>query len=232
MKVCAVIVAGGQSLRYGGEIPKQFIEVAGRPLLSWTISRFEKASIIDEIVVVAAEEYLPYVSERVIDPFDFGKVRKVVAGGKKRSESVLKGLSALPISCNYAAIHDGARPLVAPDDINRVVETAMHERAAILAIPATDTVKRVKDSFILSTQDRKTLFLAQTPQVFQYDLIIGAHREYASNTDGDEITDDASLIEKKGFKVKIVEPKAYNPKVTGHDDMVIVEALLKKEKNG
>jgi 2-C-methyl-D-erythritol 4-phosphate cytidylyltransferase len=232
VKVCAVIVAGGSSQRFGGEVPKQFIEVHGRPLLSWTISRFEASSMIDQIVVVVAEEYLLFVSERVVDPFGFTKVSKIVVGGTTRSESVLKGLEALPLATDFAAIHDGARPLVTPGDIDRVVKTAVQERAAILAVPATDTVKRVAGDYILSTQDRNALYLAQTPQVFQYDLIINAHREAAARGDTGWITDDASVIERAGFKVKVVEPSAPNLKVTSRDDLAFVDALLRREHNG
>ncbi|MDH4157593.1 MAG: 2-C-methyl-D-erythritol 4-phosphate cytidylyltransferase [candidate division Zixibacteria bacterium] len=232
MKVCAVIVAGGSSERFGGEVPKQFIEVHGRPLLSWTISRFEASSVVDQIVVVVAEEYLLFVSERVVDPFGFAKVSKIVIGGVTRPESVLKGLEALPLATDFAAIHDGARPLVRPEDIDRVVQTAVRERAAILAVPATDTVKRVAGDYVLSTQDRNALYLAQTPQVFQYDLIINAHRRAAAGSDTEWITDDASIIERAGFKVKVVEPSAPNLKVTSRDDLAIVDALLRREHSG
>ena len=231
MKVCAVIVAGGSSQRFGGEVPKQFIEVNGRPLLSWTIGRFEASSVIDQIVVVVAEEYLLFVSERVVDPFGFAKVSKILIGGATRPQSVLNGLEALPLATDFVAIHDGARPLVTPKDIDRVVKTAVDERAAILAVPATDTVKRVAGDYILSTQDRNALYLAQTPQVFQYDLIINAHREAASTGGTGWITDDASVIERAGFKVKVVEPSAPNLKVTSRDDLAVVDALLRREHN-
>lgn len=231
MKVHAIIVAAGSSERFGGAVPKQFKEVCGRPLLAWTVSRFEAAEKIDWIVVVVAEEYLLYTSQRVIDPFDFPKVDKVVVGGESRRESVLKGLEALPISTDYVAIHDGARPLVDSVDIDRVVEVAIAERAAILAAKATDTVKRVKDGYVLSTLERNSLYLAQTPQVFQYDLIMAAHK-VAHSGKANNITDDAALIEARGFKVKIVEPASPNIKVTTHDDLILAEALLTKEGNG
>jgi 2-C-methyl-D-erythritol 4-phosphate cytidylyltransferase len=231
MKVCALVVAGGASRRFGGDIPKQYVEVGGKPLLSWTISRFEDCDKIDQVVVVVAEEYLLYVSERVVDPYDFRKVSKIVIGGSTRRESVLKGLEALPISTGYVAIHDGARPMVSVRDIDRVVTAALEERAAILAAPTTDTVKRVRDGFILSTHDRSALFLAQTPQVFQYDLIIRAHRDLAAQPDCEEATDDASIVERAGFKVKVVEPSGLNLKVTSSDDLLLVKALLGGGRN-
>ena len=183
-------------------------------------------------MVVVAEEHLLYVSQKVIDPYAFAKVTKILIGGQTRSESVLKGLKALPLSTSHVAIHDGVRPLVRPDDIDRVVETAIEERAAMLAVPATDTVKRVEGGFVLATLDRDRLHLAQTPQAFQYDLIVEAYRQAAEANDPAIFTDDASLIEAKGFKVRVVEPSGPNIKVTTPDDLVLVEALLRRESDG
>lgn len=226
MKTYALIVAAGQAVRFGGAVPKQFREVCGRPLLSWTISRFEHAASIDAIVVVVAEEHLLYTSQKVVDPFGYSKVQKIVVGGDTRQQSVLRGLKSLPISTRLVAIHDGARPLTTPTDIDRVVHMARSERAAMLAIPATDTVKRVRDGYILGTLERDSLYLAQTPQVFDFDLILEAHQ----SADADlAVSDDASLVEARGFKVRVVEPSAPNLKVTSADDLVLVEALLKQE---
>jgi len=230
MKTVALIVAGGSSVRFGGETPKQFREVAGRPLLSWTISRFEQASKVDQIFVVVAEEYLLHTGQRVIDPYGFPKVTKVVIGGAERQESVRRGLEALPISTSLVAIHDGARPLTRPSDIDRVVELAAKERAAMLASPITDAVKRVREGFVLASIDRGGLYGAQTPQVFQYDLILAAHREAADSEK--PFADDSSVVEARGFKVCVVEPSGPNMKVTTRDDLKIVEALLAKENHG
>lgn len=232
MKTIAIIVAGGASTRFGGDTPKQYILVKGRPLLSWTIEQFQQAGSIDEIVIVVAEEYLLYVSERVVDPFNYRKVSKIVIGGDSRRESVLKGLEALPISTKFVAIHDGARAATSPIDIDRVVRVAQSDRAAMLAVPITDTVKRVKDNFILSTLDRDSLYGAQTPQVFQYDLIMDAHRELDSRSDLGWVTDDASIIEKKGFKIKIVEPTSPNPKVTTAEELKMMELYLAEKIDG
>jgi 2-C-methyl-D-erythritol 4-phosphate cytidylyltransferase len=228
MKTVALIVAAGHSSRFGGIIPKQFRELHGRPLLAWTISRFETAASISQIVVVVAEEHLLYTSQRVVDPYGFSKVSKIVIGGESRQESVLRGLNSLPISTQFVAIHDGARPLVAPGDIDRAVAMAISDRAAMLAVPVTDTVKRVRDQFVLSTLERDSLYLAQTPQVFQYDLIIEAHR---ANPDGVKVTDDATLVEARGFKVRVVEPHCPNPKVTTPEDFAYVEMMLKRENH-
>lgn len=211
-------------------MPKQFREVAGRPLLAWTISRFQAAQGIERIIVVVPEEFLLHTSERVIDPYGFDKVTKIVIGGAERQESVRRGLEALPISTKFAAIHDGARPLTRPEDIDLTVEAAASDRAAILAGPVTDTVKRVEGSFVIATLDRRRLYGAQTPQVFQYDLIMEAHRETVKEETA--YTDDASMVEARGFKVKVVEPSGPNFKVTTQDDLVLAGLILEREKRG
>ncbi|HWR84245.1 MAG TPA: 2-C-methyl-D-erythritol 4-phosphate cytidylyltransferase [Candidatus Deferrimicrobium sp.] len=229
MKVGAVIVAAGSSVRFGGAVPKQFKDVCGRPLLAWTISRFEAARTISEIVVVVTEEQLAYTGQRVIEAFDFHKVSRVVTGGATRRESVYKGLRALPRATDLAAIHDGARPLISPVDIDRAVEVARNEKAVVVAIRASDTIKRARDGYVLSTLERDTLYQAQTPQVFQYDLILEAHRQAAESGEAEPFTDDAVMIEALGLKVCIVEPTSLNPKVTSREDLIVVEALLTRE---
>ncbi len=223
MKTVALIVAGGRGIRFGGEIPKQFRSIQEKPVLSWTIQQFEKASKVDDIVVVVPEDYLLFTNENVVNPFLFKKVSLIITGGNTRLESVRKGLKALPISTGFVAIHDGARPLVWPHDIDRVIEAAQRERAAILARPITETVKRVESDFIISTLDRSKLFLAETPQVFQYDLISSAH---ASASDDKGATDDAYLVELLGFKVRTVVPERINLKITTEEDLAIAKILL------
>ena len=227
MQATALIVAAGKSERFGGAVPKQFKNLCGKPLLAWTISRFEAAESIDRIVLVVAEEHLLFAGKNVVDPYNFLKVRKIVKGGERRQESVRLGLQALPVSTKLVAIHDGARPLVGPDDIDRAVALAAKERAAMLAVPATDTMKRVREGYVIGTLDRETMYCAQTPQVFQYDLIFEAHRQYADK----DVTDDAELVEKNGFKVAVIEPLLPNPKITTQHDMTFADALLAGEND-
>jgi 2-C-methyl-D-erythritol 4-phosphate cytidylyltransferase len=228
MKTYALIVAAGSSNRFGGVVPKQFRQLAGRPMLTWSIMRFEEAATIDKIVVVVSEENLLYTSQMIVDPYQFKKVEKIVIGGETRRESVYKGLKSLPVSTTHVAIHDGARPLVSPEDIDKVVQLAQKDRAAMLAIKATDSVKRVRDGYVLGTLERDSLYLAQTPQVFQYDLIIEAHAKAPADA---VITDDSSVVELLGFKVRVVEPTRPNIKITVKDDLVIAETLLKQERH-
>ena len=230
MKTVALIVAGGSGERFGGETPKQYQLVAGKPLLAWTIARFEQAASIDQIVIVAAEDFLLYVNNQVVDPFGFAKVTKIIPGGATRGESVRRGIDALPISTSYVAIHDGVRPLVKPSDIDAVVAEAQHHRAAILARPVTDTVKRAKDGLIIATLDRRHLSLAETPQVFQYDLIREAYHKAVQ--EGIEGTDDAVMVETLGFMVTLVASTGPNPKLTRPEDLEYIKMVLERENRG
>ena len=227
----AIIVAAGKSERFGDPLPKQFHEVAGRPLLSWAIEKFELASSIDKIVVVVAADYRLETTRKIIDPFGFNKVVKVVSGGDSRQQSVLKGLEALPESVKVVAIHDGVRALVSPEDIDKVVKLALAEKAAMLALPATDTLKKVKNHSVVGTLDRSQIWLAQTPQAFEYQLILKAHRKFADNSKGTIVTDDASLVEALGVKVKVVKPSTLNLKITTAEDMNYAETLLGSKEN-
>ncbi len=229
MKTVALIVAGGSSERFGGELPKQYMEIAGEPLLSHTIEKFEKADSVDSIVLVVAEDYLAYTSENIVDPFNFQKVSKIVSGGKSRRESVLNGLKSLSSSTSFVAIHDAARPLVSTADINNVIEAVQKEKAAILASQAVDTIKQSSGGYIETTLERKKLFQAQTPQVFEYELILNAHESF--NGDESLITDDASLLELQNIKIKLVEPTSANFKVTTKTDFQIAEMILQKDEH-
>jgi len=230
MSNVALIVAGGSSTRFGGDVPKQFREIAGRPMLSWTISRFQAAPVIDSIVVVAPEQYMLEVGDHIVDPFGFSKVTKIVTGGESRGRSVLNGLRALPTDTRLVGIHDAARPLISVEDIGSVFDTAAETGAAMIATAATDTVKRVENNYIVATLDRSKLFLAQTPQVFRFPVIREAY-EQAEETGLERFTDDASLLEGSNIEVKIVPSTSLNIKVTTPDDMRTVEAFL-KEQNG
>ncbi|MCX6835101.1 MAG: 2-C-methyl-D-erythritol 4-phosphate cytidylyltransferase [candidate division Zixibacteria bacterium] len=230
MKTTALIVAAGSSVRFGGPVPKQYVAVGGRPLLAWTLERFEQARSIDSIVLVVAEDQLLNVSDEIIDGSRSTKVVRVIAGGATRQQSVLRGLESLPESTQLVAIHDGARPLTSPLDIDSVVQAAAVEKAAILASRVPDTLKKVADGCVMSTLNRNDLWLAQTPQVFERELILAVHRRAAR--EGIDVTDDATLVEATGYKVRVVESTSLNIKVTTRDDLRIVEALLKGSIDG
>lgn len=224
MKARAIIVAAGQSVRFGGSMPKQFVSVCGRPLLAWTISRFEAASSIQAITIVAPADCIE-LANQAVRVAKSAKVGNVVAGGETRSESVLAGLRCCTESEGLVAIHDGARPLVSPEDIDRVVSAAAAGEAAILAIPASDAIKRGNEGVIISTVDRQGLFYAQTPQVFEMKMIRDAHLQRGRQS----FADDAALVEEAGVIVQIVEPTYPNIKVTRPEDLMLIEAILRRE---
>jgi 2-C-methyl-D-erythritol 4-phosphate cytidylyltransferase len=231
MSDCAIIVAAGKSVRFGDTLPKQFHEVAGKPLLAWTIAAFERAASIDQIVVVVSPEFELLVTQKIVRPYGFSKVIRIVEGGESRRQSVYKALKSLSSATGIVAIHDGVRPLVLPGDIDRVVESAKQRKAAMLAVRSKETVKEVNGDTITSTIEREKIWLAQTPQAFEYQLIMNAHQA-AENQKNDSVTDDSILVEQMGVKVKVIEPLGPNIKVTTPDEMSFVETVLRKRVNG
>ena len=223
LKYCgAVIVAAGSASRMGG-IDKVMAPLQGEPMVLRTIRQFQDCDAIKEIVVVTREDLiLPIMS--LVQEMD--KVKAVVAGGASRQESVHLGLNALSDKVKLAAIHDGARPLITWQVIDRVVRAAHTHGAAIPCIPVKDTIKVGKGGLVRETPDRATLFAAQTPQVFDFDLLRGALKK--AELDGYAVTDDASAVEYMGMKVKIVEGDERNIKVTTPMDLKIAEMLLEE----
>jgi 2-C-methyl-D-erythritol 4-phosphate cytidylyltransferase len=204
----------------GGKI---FAEIGGKEqipkaVLSYSLEAFQKAGSVDEIVVVAQKEQIDKVCGLCKD---IPKVIGVVAGGADRAASVLKGLERITAADGIVVIHDGARPLAVPALIDRVVSAAKEYRAAIPAVLVKDTVKEVKNGFVRSTPDRKSLYSAQTPQAFDLRL----YREAAGKPGGD-ITDDSMLVERLGIEVRIVEGSYLNIKITTPEDLLTAQALL------
>lgn len=213
----AVIVAAGSASRMGG-IDKVMAQLQGEPMIVKTVRAFQSCDVIREIVIVTREDLIVPISD-LCQGFD--KVKGVVCGGKTRQESVSLGLNALSKEVKLAAIHDGARPLVTWQLIDRVVRAANTYGAAAPGIPVKDTIKTVQGGVVIHTPDRKTLQAIQTPQVFDFDLLRGALKE-AEDT---EVTDDCSAVERLGMSVKIVEGDERNLKVTTPIDLKIAEML-------
>jgi 2-C-methyl-D-erythritol 4-phosphate cytidylyltransferase len=227
LRVAAVIVAAGSGSRIGGERPKQFCILDDRPLLCFTLSKFQASAVIDEIVVVTSEEWQTFVEKDVVQTFAFSKVSHIVVGGKERQDSVLAGLNAVDKKSDLVAIHDAARPFVAVDRIEAVVAAAAEHGAAILAVPPRDTIKTDVDGFVGETLDRNYLWSVQTPQVFDYKMIISAHADAQRN--GIYRTDDAALVELTGKPVKVVEGDPENIKITVAMDLQLALQLLERE---
>ena len=216
--VGAVIVAAGAGTRMAGA-DKLFTEVAGRPVLAHAIAAFEDCPAIDRIVLVLSERNLERGRE-LVKRHAFTKVTAVVTGGERRQDSVRLGLESLG-KCDYVAVHDGARPLVTPNVIERGIEAARETGAAVPAVPVADTVKEAgTDGIVLRTLDRSRLRAIQTPQVFRYGLLMRAHREITA-----DVTDDAAMVEALGEPVRLFEGDRFNLKVTTSEDMRLVESL-------
>lgn len=218
----AVIVAAGSASRMGG-IDKVMAKLHGEPMIVHTLRAFEACDAVSEIVVVTREDLILPITGLT---GAFPKVRAVVAGGKSRQESVHLGLNALSEKVKLAAVHDGARPLVTWQLIDRVVRAAGTYGAAAPAIPVKDTIKVVEGRVVKSTPDRAVLFAVQTPQVFDFDLLRGALKK--AEMDGTQVTDDCSAVENLGMAVKIVEGDERNLKVTTPMDLKIAEMMMEE----
>ncbi len=224
LKTAAVIVAGGVGSRMNSDIPKQFTEVLGKPVIAYTINSLSKCAGIDEIVIVTLPDYLVFCKD-VADAFGFKKVTKIVCGGSSRQESVYNGLKEVSDNMDLIAIHDGVRPLIDPDTVDKCIKAAYKHGCAAVGVKMKDTVKVVdSDGFIEYTADRETLWQVQTPQIFRRDLIFSLHGAAANGNLN--ATDDCMLAERAGYKVKIVEGKYENIKITTPQDIHIMKGLL------
>jgi 2-C-methyl-D-erythritol 4-phosphate cytidylyltransferase len=220
----AIIAAAGQGTRMAGERPKQFLELAGTPIIFHTLQAFEQCDSIQEIIVVisAAESagFLSLAGKR-----ELRKLTKVVQGGATRAESVLCGLRAVrETTVDIVAVHDAVRPFVTPEEIARTVAAAQAEGAAILVSSPVDTVKEVCDGAVVKTLKRGDLRNALTPQCFRYPLLRRAYDQV--DVLDPALTDESSLVERLGARVAIVEGSARNIKITRPEDLPLAEAIL------
>ncbi len=221
----AIIAAAGQGTRMAGKRPKQFLELAGIPIVFYTLKAFEQCDLIEEIiVVVAADEADGFLS--LVDKEDLRKIKAVVPGGATRAESVRNGLQAVDeATAEIVAVHDGVRPFVTPDEIARTVQAAKVAGAAILVSAPVDTVKEVKNGLVVKTLKRADLRNALTPQCFTYKLL---RRAYAvADVSDPELTDESSLVERLGVVIVTVEGSSRNIKITRPEDIAVGEAILK-----
>jgi 2-C-methyl-D-erythritol 4-phosphate cytidylyltransferase len=224
----AVIAAAGKGTRMELEINKQYVEILGVPMLAMTIDKFEKCSLIDEIIVVANKDEVDYCKRNVIARFGFTKVTSVTEGGESRQRSVYNGLKQVSSECDIVLIHDGARPFVSTESIMECTKAARLYGAACAAVPAKDTIKESDaEGFVRKTLDRSSLWQIQTPQAFDYRLIMDVHDRAVR--DMSEATDDAMLVERYGCRVKLVMGSYSNIKVTTREDLIFAEALSRRQ---
>ncbi|MCL6479179.1 MAG: 2-C-methyl-D-erythritol 4-phosphate cytidylyltransferase [Peptococcaceae bacterium] len=222
-RVYAVVAAAGQSTRMGGA-DKQMLPLAGIPVLVRSLQALEKVPQVEGIVLVVPPDKLQQFREITVK-WNIKKTTAVVPGGVNRQQSVLFGLLAVPFECAVVLVHDGARPLVTVKEIEDLIPAAVEYGAATLAVPVKDTVKEAgPDGFVVRTPDRKNLWLTLTPQGFCFDVLMQAHRLAADRRA--VYTDDASLVEALGHRVKIVRGSYSNIKITTAEDLQVAEALL------
>jgi len=227
-KATAIIAAGGAGLRMGTSTPKQFSELLGVPILIHTIRAFRKVPAIGAIVVVAPAQHRERTCA-LLAQYQLDNHCTVVIGGKLRQDSVRIGLAQVAGDSPLVAVHDGARPLITPDDIQRCLDAAAHKGGAIMAVPVKDTLKAVSaDTAIRHTVEREGLWQAQTPQAVRTSLLKEAFAK--ADQDGFIGTDEASLLEHGGWPVVVVQGSETNLKITRPDDLLMAEAILMKQQ--
>jgi 2-C-methyl-D-erythritol 4-phosphate cytidylyltransferase len=229
--VSAIIVAAGSGTRMNMEKNKMYVDVGGKPLLARTIQAFEDSNYIDEIILVTGSNDIVFCKQHIIDRYDLSKVKKIVAGGKERQNSVYNGLCEACNKTDVVLIHDGARPFINDEIIKSSIDAALSYRAAGVAVPVKDTIKiSDEDAYVKDTPDRKYLWAIQTPQSFKYDIILNAHRNAIE--DNYLGTDDAVLVERMGHKMKLIIGSYYNIKITTVEDLAFANAIAKNLDNG
>ncbi len=234
MKSVAVILAAGSGSRMKTDVKKQYMEIGGKPLVYYSIKAFEE-SAVDDIVLVVSRGDVDYVKKEIVEKYKFDKVTAVVEGGLARYHSVRLGLMAAAPDCDYAFIHDGARPFVNREIIMRAMSAVREFKACVVGMPAKDTIKIADEKgFAASTPDRNLMWVVQTPQVFSYQMILDLYKRL-DREEGDlmakgiNITDDAMVVEYyTDTKVKLVEGSYDNIKITTPEDVAVAEAILQR----
>jgi 2-C-methyl-D-erythritol 4-phosphate cytidylyltransferase len=228
LKTVAIIPCAGSGIRMGASRAKQFLEIGDRPILALTLENFQACPLIDGITLIVPMAEIDFCKKEIVERYRFNKVDKVILGGERRQDSVRLGLKASNGDYGLAVIHDGVRPFIDVALIEKAVKAAEEHRAVTTALPAKDTVKKVDQAgFVTETCDRKNIWLVQTPQVFRYKDIMTAH-EKAVSEGWEDVTDDASLIERLGIPVKVIQGSEYNIKITTPHDMELGNIFLEK----
>ncbi|WP_024833030.1 2-C-methyl-D-erythritol 4-phosphate cytidylyltransferase [Ruminiclostridium josui] len=224
-KVTAIITAAGKGTRMNSSINKQYLKIAGIPVLARTISVFESCSEVDDIILVVNESDINFCRHEIVEEFNFTKVISLVSGGAERQNSVYKGLCSIRDEKGIVLIHDGARPFVTNKNIVDCINAARAFGACGIGVRSKDTIKISDEKgFVQSTPDRNNLWSIQTPQGFMYDIIKSAHDKALQN--GYIGTDDMVLVEKLGIPVKIVEGSYQNIKITTPEDLIMGESII------
>ncbi len=228
MSTTALVLAAGRGERFGAGIPKAFVPLAGESLLARSIRALAASNEISWILPVLPAADFDRLDSIKAELAGIEGLCDPVAGGAERQDSMRAGLAALPEGTELVAVHDAARPFVAPADVSRVIAKAREEGAALLAVPVKDTVKRVRAGRVVETPERSALYAAQTPQVFRVELLTEAVERAVE--EGVNVTDDAQLVERLGHPVWIVEGSPGNIKITTPSDLIFGEAWLRRSQ--
>ncbi len=231
-KFAAIVLSAGTGSRMKSDIPKQYMDLNGRPVIYYSLKAFEDSKV-DSIVLVAGRDDIEYCRREIVEKYGFTKVKAIVAGGAERYDSVFEGLKVVN-DCDYVMIHDGARPMLDSNIIERAWKGAVEYKACVVGMPVKDTIRIVADdAAAISTPDRKSLWQIQTPQAFDYRLIYEAYSKVLADVKAGKqqanITDDAMLVEcASPVKVHMVEGDYRNIKITTPEDIQVAEIFLKK----
>lgn len=220
-----VIVSAGRGSRMKADINKQFLKIRGKEVIAYTIDKFYNNKNIEEIIIVVREDEKEFFKANIIDKYGYKNI-KIAFGGQERQDSVYNGLKVLDKNCEIVLIHDGARPFVTDEIIEKSIKCAKKYNCAIVGVPVKDTIKIVNENNdVCDTPNRNTLWSIQTPQVFDYSLIMNAHEK--AKADEYYGTDDSMLMEYLGYNVKVVEGSYNNIKITTPEDLKIAEEILR-----
>ena len=233
-KCTAIVLSAGTGKRMGGPIAKQYMSLAGKPVLWYSLNVMEQSTVIDDCILVTGADDIDYVTKEIVQKYGFTKVHSVVAGGAERYLSVMNALRAMDEDAGYVFIHDGARPFLTMEMLDRLADAVDEYHACVAAMPSKDTVKIAdRDNYAIQTPDRRTVWNVQTPQVFDARIITEAYERLEMgmqrlHEQGIAVTDDAGVVELfTNYKVRLVEGSYQNLKITTPEDMVVAEALLK-----
>ena len=225
MKVTAIITAAGKGKRMLHSVPKHFIRLEDKPVLAHTLDVFERCPDVNQVLVVSRSGEENYCLKEVVEKYGYKKVLKIVIGGDRRQDSVYNGIKELDEDTDIVLVHDGVRPFVSQNTLSEAIKLAIFADGVVTAVPVKDTIKYVGDDGIIrATPDRSSLWHAQTPQVFKRRILEEAYvRAYNDKYTG---TDDSALVERLGYKVKIVEGTVDNIKITTKEDLLFAEVIL------
>ncbi len=228
VKAAAIIAAAGWGKRFGVDKRKQFQSLGGKPVIVHSIEGFEESPSVGEIILVVSEDSIDHCREEIVEKFQFKKIKGVIPGGEERQHSVKMGFSSISNKTDIVVVHDGVRPFVTVDMIEESIKEALKWGGAIVATPVKDTVKESSEGYIQRTLPRESLWLAQTPQAFRYDVLKRAYE--MSEEDGFLGTDESSLVERLGIRVKLIRGSQMNIKITTEEDLLLAELALKEIK--